>query len=307
MKTFGFVMLADEKYLPYCLFAASSIKTHSLKIKKVLILVNCIDQKSQLEDIAREYELTLIYAEEEPELIWFLHEMKMLKVSEKRYVTTTTFLKLILIRYFRNKFDRIVYLDTDLLLFGGLDELFSLDLEDSPIGAIRDFRSRELVNNSNVRKYFNAGLLVFDLNHAHIESLAENLLTQLQTSRNSKYQDQDVLNAVFDEKWFEISNRYNFQIAFRYPDKKHNLESIAVFHFVGPFKPWKVRLGRYHESWESEYKKFQTAHPHLIPVIYPRQASLGIRILISASTIPLISILPLSIRVVLASLISKKF
>lgn len=300
-------MIADEKYLQYSLFAASSIKIANLNVKKVLILVNCIDQKSQLDDLARELNLTLIYAEEEPELIRFLQEMMMLKVSEKRHVTTTTFLKLALIRYFKNQFDRIVYLDTDLLLIGDLQELCQLDLMGFPIGAIRDFRSSELADNTQVRKYFNAGILVIDLNHEHIESLGEILVTQLHESKNLKYQDQDVLNKVFDEKWFEIPNRYNYQIAFRYPAKKHNLESIAIFHFVGPLKPWKLRLGQYHEIWESEYRKFQITHHNLIPVINPRQASLGIRILMVASTIPLFGILPISIRIVLANFISKKF
>lgn len=307
MKNIGFVMITDEKYLHYSLFTASSIQTRNPNVKKVLILVNCINKKGHLESMAQSLKITFIYAEEEPDLIRFSHEMKMLKVLEQRHVPTTTFFKLTLIQFFKNQFDRIVYLDTDLLLIRDLEELCQLELMGCPIGAVRDSRSRELANDRKVKKYFNAGILVFDLNHEHIECLGNTLLTQLQKSKNLKYQDQDVLNVVFDEKWFEIPKKFNFQIAFRYPEKKQDLDSIVIVHFIGPLKPWKIRLGYYHEKWESEYIKFQTAHPNLMPVINPSQASLRIKFLIYFSTFPLFNIIPLSIRVVLASLISKKF
>jgi lipopolysaccharide biosynthesis glycosyltransferase len=307
METIGYVLITDEKYLHYSLFTASSIKVCSPNVKRILILMNCLDQKDKLLVIARELKLTLIFTEETIEFSRISQELIKLNVLKKRHVTNTTYLKLSLIPYFANQFDRIVYLDIDLLLIGDIDELCEFDLMGYPMGAVKDFRSSHLAKNIQVRRYFNAGLLVFDLTHPVIDSLGEILLFQLQKSNTLRYQDQDVLNIVFDRKWFEIPDRYNYQIAFRYPKVNHNLESVRIFHFVGPLKPWKVRLGKYHQIWESEYRNFQSAHESLMPEITSKKASFALKVLARASTTPLSNMLPISIRMVLANFLSKKF
>ena len=306
MQRVGFILITDKNYLYYSLFVASSIKIKKPNSKKVLILVNCLDQKVHLSFIARELELTLVFVEEVATFSKFSQEMIRLDVSKKRHVTNTSYLKLLLIQHFENQFDRIIYMDIDLLLMGNLDELCNMDLQGYPIGGIKDFRNRQLTRNRKNKKYFNAGLLVIDLSHTQIEYLGEALISQIQESKNFRYQDQDILNNVFDCAWFEIPNDYNYQIAFRYPSRNLNLESLKVIHFIGPLKPWKVRLGRYHEIWESKYMDFQLAHQSYIPMIHPKKTTVGLRILIAASTIPVSNILPISIRIILANFLTKK-
>lgn len=306
MQRVGFILITDENYLYYSLYLASSIKINKSNSKKVLILVNCLNQKAHLSVIASELQLTLVFAEEVTEFSTFLPELTKLDISSKRHVSITVYLKLLLIQYFKSQFDRVIYMDIDLLLVGDLDELCDIDLHGLPIGGIKDFRNRQLAKNRQIEKYFNAGVLVIDLTHKQIDYLGEALLAKVQESKNFRYQDQDIFNEVFAGLWFEISNAYNYQIAFRYPSKSENLEFLKVVHFIGPLKPWKVRLGRYHEMWEAEYINFKTAHQSYIPTVHSKKAKFVLRILISASTVPVSNLLPISFRIILANILTKK-
>jgi lipopolysaccharide biosynthesis glycosyltransferase len=211
-----------------------------------------------------------------------------------------------LIPYFKDAFARIVYLDIDLLLMGDINDLFKIDLQGFPMGAVEDSQHVQLAERLQIENYFNAGVFVIDLKHFEIENLGSHAQSCLDNRITLKYQDQDVLNKVFSGYWLKMPNEYNLQIGFRYPNKNTTFVSPKVIHFVGPFKPWDVGIGKYHEEWKVRYDSFQKIFPNEVPNVIQRSANFGTKILIYFANTSLTDILPIQLRIRLASILIKK-
>ena len=306
-RAHGIVMIADESYLFYGLFLAYSLKGHDPDIQRILILIGCLHRKEQLDNFAENVNLRIIYAEEDPDLSRFSKIMTGKNLLRERHVSTATYFKLSLIPYFKDAFTRIVYLDIDLLLMGDINDLFNIDLQGFPMGAVEDSQHVQLAKRLQIENYFNAGVFVIDLQHFEIENLGSQAQSCLDNKITLKYQDQDVLNKVFSGYWLKMPNEYNLQIGLRYPNKNTTFVSPKVIHFVGPFKPWDVRIGKYHEEWKVRYDSFQKMFPHEIPNVFQRSANFGTEILIYFANTPLTDILPIQFRIRLASILIKRF
>ena len=156
---------------------------------------------------------------------------------------------------------RAVYLDSDVLVRGDLSPLFTVELGDALVGAVRDFAIGSTVHEmSGVRDpdrprvYFNTGVLVMDVARWRNEGLADRALEYAAAgSEPLPWADQDALNAVL-ESWHELEYRWNVQqrnlfMAERLPRteitehlhrQRWNLYRTAVvLHFVGP-NPWST-------------------------------------------------------------------
>ena len=78
--------------------------------------------------------------------------------------------------------NRVIYLDSDIIIKGSLDELWAVDLEKCIIAAVTDpivnnDRSvREKIRLAPESKYFNTGVLVIDLRHWRDARLGERAL-----------------------------------------------------------------------------------------------------------------------------------
>ncbi len=186
-----------------------------------------------------------------------------------RHITATTMGRL----YIPSRIEgRVLYIDGDTQVMGDVAPLFSQDLNGRPIGAVRDYLSttwsadhrqarkkipprihqlQELLQQSDVSPYFNAGVLLLETDAIRAEA---NLLHAMQdVARASAYPmgDQDHLNRIFLGKVHFLNPAYNStwdragkqrrQIA-RFgglPEETRETQNIIV-HFLGPDKPWKI-------------------------------------------------------------------
>lgn len=132
------------------------------------------------------------------------------------------------------QFDKIVFLDTDIVVQGNIDDLF--DYPGVPFSAAPDLGSGEL---------FNTGVVVYEPSKA----LMHELLDKVYTLEGYDCTDQGFLNAVFREHWASVPaerrlpRTYNFMsnpVTSEPPPRESWEASIAdmrVVHFAG-FKPW---------------------------------------------------------------------
>jgi lipopolysaccharide biosynthesis glycosyltransferase len=113
---------------------------------------------------------------------------------------------------------RIVYLDADILVREPLDELWSADVESSPVAAVRDAflplagyeaTWRDLGVDPRA-PFFNAGVLVIGRAAWSEMQVSERALTLLR-ERALAYDDQSALNAVIGPQWSLLSPRWNLQ------------------------------------------------------------------------------------------------
>lgn len=143
-----------------------------------------------------------------------------------------TFYKLDIFRF--SQYSRIVFMDSDMLVFCSVKELFDTS---EPFAAVRAFS----LGRDKLRGDFNSGVLV--LNSPVINE--ETYLKLVEISKaGATLPDQEVLNKFFFENFKELPKRFNVEkrmmLSKRYP--KVLGRDIAVLHYVGP-KPWQKEKG----------------------------------------------------------------
>lgn len=134
--------------------------------------------------------------------------------------------------------DKILYLDSDLIVTGSLKSLYDTDISDFYVGAVADFGVHKFlpkhIENLGLRDYFNAGVLLMNLK-AFREQGLEDKCYEILTNNSSQilFQDQDVLNIVCDEHVKSLETTFNCQVY-----KNTDVSGSVIVHYVGQDKPW---------------------------------------------------------------------
>eukprot|EP00897_Mesotaenium_endlicherianum_P010189 jgi/Mesen1/9199/ME000591S08530 len=157
-----------------------------------------------------------------------------------------------------DEYDRLIYLDSDMLALGSLDFLFSA-VPDNKLGAALDCFCAGDAHPDYRRKggrycqvapdtkpwpgpgpapplYFNAGLLVLHPSKGVFEEMMERLETYTQTT----LAEQDFLNAFFDGDFVVVPHKYNLllHLLWLHPEKVGLDEAVNIHFCVLGSKPW---------------------------------------------------------------------
>lgn len=158
-------------------------------------------------------------------------------------------------RYFIPDFvteDKVLYLDSDLIVTDDLTDLFELDLDENYLAAARSCFGAGLG--------FNAGVLLINNKKWRSETIRQKLIELTEKEHeNVKEGDQSILNMLFKDQYSLLDDKYNFQIGFDAgaAEKNHTFifeipltPSPKILHYISPDKPWKqFSVGRLREEW----------------------------------------------------------
>ncbi len=162
------------------------------------------------------------------------------------YISKVTYLRLFAPFYLKDKVDKILYLDCDILCNGNIVDLYNTDFEDNIFIACENMLKEELklwgiVNNRRLRvkddyKYINAGVLLINVNK-YVEVTTQELIIKFIKDNYEAliFQDQDVINKVFHKKIKIVSNIYNYQIN---SVVKDYMNDVRLVHYSENQKPW---------------------------------------------------------------------
>ena len=175
---------------------------------------------------------------------------------EIRDISIDAYYRLAIPKYVTN-YDRIIYVDIDVVFNGDLSHLIDFDLEDNSIGAVKmpivnQYHKKHLLSlKLDESNYINSGFLLINLRKIREEDSFEKKIYPLLTKKFT-FQDQDILNIVFqnDIKFLDESYNYNYDIL-KY--KKPNIKAPIVIHYTGP-KPWDV-IRSFNDLWWEYYRK----------------------------------------------------
>ncbi|MEH0833145.1 lipopolysaccharide 3-alpha-galactosyltransferase [Pectobacterium cacticida] len=166
------------------------------------------------------------------------------------------YFRFIAIDYFHHYIDRIIYLDSDIVCNGSLQELSELNLKDYIIAAVAEGESlwwekcaKRLAVSKIKNGYFNSGVLLINLENWHRNNITTKTMMMLidkDITNRISYPDQDILNMLLPEHIFFLDNKYNTQFSINYELKckrgetyPHPINDKTVFiHYIGPTKPW---------------------------------------------------------------------
>ena len=132
------------------------------------------------------------------------------------------------------QYDRVLYLDSDCLVVGAVDELLAMDLGGRPIWAARDIRRRVWVDG------FNMGVFVVRPSATEFARLLR-AKDDPAVPYEAQMAEQGFLNAVYRGRWGDIGFRNNANLAAYTDDRPAWLraaaEGINVIHYTMS-KPW---------------------------------------------------------------------
>lgn len=195
------------------------------------------------------------------------------------------YLRIAFPQVFASDYDRILYLDSDIFVQGGdFSALLELDIGDHALAAVRDniqwrTPSRQVKRNKlpGVKDgpYFNSGMMLMDVKRCvEIDLLDQCISFGRKHARVLKRHDQNLLNAVMNGSWAELSPMWNWQFSWS-ARLFATLVSPHVIHFIGPAKPWKDTRAQFEPRFAQSYRRFAAVHfpefPFDLPVM-PRLA-----------------------------------
>lgn len=135
--------------------------------------------------------------------------------------------------------DKCIWLDSDILVRGSLEELFKVDIGDNAYAAVKDMTSKP-DERLGISDYYNSGVLVMNLKLLR-NSTQMQVYWQLIASDDYRGElpDQDALNIVFANNILEISDIWNtFPIILQGAD--YSIQNSRLVHFISGKKPWNI-------------------------------------------------------------------
>lgn len=168
--------------------------------------------------------------------------------------------------------DKILFSDVDILVKGSLAEIDAYEFPDGVAAAaakdlVRESDYSRLDINSDLHRYFNAGVMLINLNYWREHRIGRQALEMLKRTPELYYfQNQDVLNKLLAGKVEYLHPRYNCLVAY-FARSKHVRNRIdpsdwisvreatrqpAIIHFVFLDKPWHKGVNLpYRQEWTS--------------------------------------------------------
>lgn len=146
--------------------------------------------------------------------------------------------------------DRVLYLDCDMIVTDSLDELFNMELNGCPVGAVVDLPTTD--------SGFNAGLLLIDNMYWKTNNILNQLMDLTVQYYDQVYADQGILNMLFKDRWYRLPLTYNLQVG---SDSQENLVGNIgwyalfdcipkVIHYTYTHKPWLMHnMTRFKDIW----------------------------------------------------------
>jgi lipopolysaccharide biosynthesis glycosyltransferase len=175
--------------------------------------------------------------------------------------------------------DRVLFLDLDLIVIESVRALWETDLTGSYVAAVTNVLPRHYAEllaaaGLDVASYFNAGVLLMDLEHMRRDRCSEAMVEYgVSNAETLVLRDQDALNAVLGRRRLALHPRWNCMNSFFvYPWSADvfgidELEAAkrhpAIRHFEGPGvnKPW-------HYLCEQDSRELYALHRRQTP--WPR-------------------------------------
>ena len=164
------------------------------------------------------------------------------------YITYHTYIRFFL-SYLLPHVDKVLYLDSDLIINGSIKELWDTHLGNNYCAAVKDnwIESINYKNRIGLKKedtYINAGVLLLNLKKIREDNISEKLISLANQLKDKiKFQDQDIINICFLNKITLLPGKYNCC-------NNDIVETPVIIHFNGKIKPWALK-----EKCRSPYKK----------------------------------------------------
>ncbi|HEL1641025.1 glycosyltransferase [Streptococcus suis] len=182
--------------------------------------------------------------------------------------------------------DKVIYLDSDLLIRCDVKELWDIDVSQhylagvNEIDIINRFPDHKLKLGFDLDELFiNVGVLICNLQKMRQDKITHHLFTETERLKDIiLFQDQDVINVALKGKIADLPLAYNYTVEAMEKDLL-SLDEIKVIHYNSQIaKPWipknyqNKKISKYLELWKSQFvthmKQIQQTKVSLLLPVY---------------------------------------
>ncbi len=240
------VFATDNNYVPYCGVAISSLIANatSENLYEVYVLYDSISKVNILRLEMMSVKNVHIHC------ICIHDAISKLKVVEYNHLTIASAYRLV-IPDVLPQYEKIIYLDSDIVVNDDVAKLFNINIGENIIGAVKGFYICEEehfmykhiteVLKIDKEAFFNAGILILN-NVAFRENNVKEKCFELLSNRTDLiFMDQCALNIVCEGKVYFVPERWNYEwlVLFSANDVDAVvMENPAIIHYDGIEKPW---------------------------------------------------------------------
>lgn len=249
----------DDGYMPFLAVALESLIENSSKKYyysiKVLYTKISEENKKKINKYKRE-NVNIEFVD----LNYYIEKVKD-KLYTRDYYTNTTYFRLFIANLYP-QYNKAIYLDSDIVVLGDIAELYNQDMGDNLIAAAPDdviqtikvFQeyAEKVVGVADYRNYFNAGILLMNLDEFRKFDFQNKFLYLLETIKFTVAQDQDYLNRLCKGKVKIIDKAWDTM-----PIGNETLEEkdVKIVHYNLADKPWHYDNIKYKEYFWKYAKK----------------------------------------------------
>ncbi len=249
----------DDGYMPFLAVALESLIENSSKKYyysiKVLYTNISEENKKKINKYKRE-NVNIEFVD----LNYYIEKVKD-KLYTRDYYTNTTYFRLFIANLYP-QYNKAIYLDSDIVVLGDIAELYNQDIGDNLIAAAPDdviqttkvFQeyAEKVVGVADYRNYFNAGILLMNLDEFRRFDFQNKFLYLLETIKFTVAQDQDYLNRLCKGKVKIIDKGWD-----KMPigNDDFNEKDLKIIHYNLADKPWHYDNIRYKDYFWKYAKK----------------------------------------------------
>lgn len=177
-------------------------------------------------------------------------DLKGLVLPENRHYTIAIYYRLFFPSLIPKHIQKLLYIDTDIVVVGNIAELYAIDLNGFPAAAVPELNTPVkthpqlgIVEEGN---YFNSGVLLINIWEWKNQRITEKAIQFVHANPELLvFPDQDALNTTLYKNYKKLDNRYNiipFDIPGDLSKRQYNsfLKDKVIIHYtLSVHKPWK--------------------------------------------------------------------
>ena len=264
------VLAANDKYVPYLNVTIQSIFENAQPGRNYDLIVLNSDISDENQKKLKKSYTAANFSVRFYNVVGWLENRNLKAQIHIPHITVETYYRL-LMQDIMQGYDKVLYLDSDLVVLQDVAELYDTEIGDHYIGAVVDVDFAGCYKGSDpTRKpyyektlrmqspyhYYNAGVLVMNLK-AFREHFTTKAIFDAVESREWLYQDQDVLNVLCEGHVYYLGMEWNVVINWKdgvesrlqtlrmaprqmYLDYLASRKNAKIVHYAGMQKPWNV-------------------------------------------------------------------
>lgn len=254
LNTIPIFFTVDDKYVPFLAVALQSLIENSSEKNYYLIKILYTSITEENQEKIKKYEKENVNIEF-VDLNYYINKIKN-KLYTRDYYSVTTYFRLFIPNLYP-QYNKALYLDCDIVLLADVAKLYNIDMGENLVAAAPDdviqkievFQeyAEKVVGVADYRNYFNAGVLLMNLDELRKFDFQEKFLYSLEKIKFAVAQDQDYLNRLCKGRVKIISNVWD-----KMPiSNDTDTNDLKLIHYNLAFKPWHFEDILYKEYfWE---------------------------------------------------------